>query len=157
MTELQLCGVTGTGSTGHHQGTCGNNLLGKQPGAFPQAVSPPQPPTTVPQQYLVLSPQPAQPQLPVSPFPTASSLTPRHHLGKMLGSTEGFQPFSSPEHCFPQTDSMLWGDSTESVSVCMDPMDPLLFPGQQPEHWDKQMLQGWDLSSLPGAEGPQGG
>lgn len=52
---------------------------------------------------------------------------------------------------------MLWGDPTDSVSVWMDPMDLLLFPGQQPGHWDKQMLQGWGLSSLPGAEGPQGG
>lgn len=43
---------------------------------------------------------------------------------------------------------MLWGDPTDSVSVCLDPMDLLLLPGQQQGRWDKEMLQGWDLSSL---------
>lgn len=73
------------------------------------------------------------------------------------GAQRDFNPSPPRSIVFHRQDSMLWGDPTESVSVCMDPMDPLLFPGQQPEHWDKQMLQGWDLSSLPGAEGPQGG
>lgn len=112
---------------------CFSAFLLKQPfweqrGSFLQSMSSSQPPTTAHNcphiNNCPLPPQPAHPQLPISPFPPpASSHVPSDHLGKMCVSTEAIStPLLPSALVFTDTDSTLWRDPTNSVSVCTHPI-----------------------------------
>lgn len=96
----------------------------EQQGGFLQTVYSPQPPTTLPTAMTIL----CHLNLPIhncltALCPPASSHVPSDHLGKLLVSTEAISTLLLPRALvFTDTDSPLWRDPTDSVSVCWHPI-----------------------------------